>query len=400
MSNGNRVIDTLKKEQLIQYLQDLDVPLTKKNYLKPELKNMLIEALNSKNRKGKCDHVFAKVPKIVAIGDLHGDLVATIKALKLAGVIDVNTPNTLKNINKIVWTGGKTVVVQLGDQIDRVRPQNLVNDLCPENDSELNSDEGSDLKIICLFEKLHREAQQVGGAVFSILGNHELMNVDGDFRYVSPREFSEFGNHFKERRSDDTTLPFGYAARKAAFAPGGIIAKKLADGRFAVLQVGSWLFVHGGISLQCAQKFALNDINYYVKRWLNGHKDSKTMAYMNMIYHGEEDLSPFWTRVFSDLEDWDEERSTANFMETLHTLNANNKRTKQTEIKGMIMGHSPQFMYNKGLNSACGNRLWRTDVGMSRAFGKLNTCKNELVNRRVQILVIENDTKFRILRED
>ena len=29
----------------------------------------------------------------------------------------------------------------------------------------------SDLKIICLFEKLHSEAIQVGGALFSIFGN-------------------------------------------------------------------------------------------------------------------------------------------------------------------------------------------------------------------------------------
>ena len=44
-------------------------------------------------------------------------------------------------------------------------------------------------------------------------------------------------------------------------------------------------------------------------------------------------------------------------------------------------------MYNKGLNSACNYRLWRTDVGMSRAFGKINNC----MERKVQILVIENE---------
>jgi hypothetical protein len=395
---SNRVIDTLTKEQLSQYLHELGIVVQPTRYLKPQLKAMLLKAINEKQTQNT--YIFGKVPVIIAIGDLHGDLVATIKSLKMAGVISRSIPNTLKNINQISWTGGKTVIVQLGDQIDRVRPNNLVNDLCPENDPDLNADEGSDLKIICLFEKLHKEAKKVGGAVFSILGNHELMNVDGDFRYVSPKEFREFGNHFKEPRTNDKSLPYGYHSRKQAFCPGGIVAKKFADGRYSVLQIGSWLFVHGGISLKCAEQFQLADINKYITRWLNGNKDAKTLQYINDIYHTDDDtLSPFWSRVFSDLDEWDDKQSTHDFHQTIATLNRNNKRNVKNEIKGMVVGHSPQFMYNKGLNSACNNRLWRTDVGMSRAFGKLNVCKEELVNRKVQILVIENDSKFRILSE-
>jgi len=227
------------RDKLLKAVQDLNIPLPKGKYIKNDvLKRLIIEYVNRKKTKTnkiikkrsplnltaklkKCNNnqsnsrisrslkhnkykidikksLFPKVRKLVAIGDIHGDLPAAIKALKLAGVIDQSIPNNFKDINKIKWTGDKTVVVQLGDQIDRVRPGKLVNDLCPENDSELVADEGSDLKIICLFEKLHSEAAKVGGALFSIFGNHELMNVDGDFRYVSPKEFKEFGNFFKE----------------------------------------------------------------------------------------------------------------------------------------------------------------------------------------------------------
>ena len=63
----------------------------------------------------------------------------------------------------------------------------------------------------------------------------------------------------------------------------------------------------------------------------------------------------------------------------------------------MIVGHSPQFMYGKGLNSTCNNKLWRVDVGMSRAFGELNNNDRETLNRRVQVLEIINDTEFRIV---
>src|SRR5580700_4901918 len=47
--------------------------------------------------------------RIVAIGDLHGDLDHARRALRLAGAIDVQDQ----------WTGGRLVVVQTGDEIDR-----------------------------------------------------------------------------------------------------------------------------------------------------------------------------------------------------------------------------------------------------------------------------------------
>ena len=135
--------------------------------------------------------------KLVAIGDIHGDLIVAIKSLKLAGVIPLNIPDNIRNIQKINWIGKDTVVVQLGDQIDRVRPNKLHNNLCIEEDCEIVDDEGSDLKIVCLFERLHSQALKQGGALFSVYGNHELMNVEGDFRYVSPKEFKEFAIFLK-----------------------------------------------------------------------------------------------------------------------------------------------------------------------------------------------------------
>ena len=217
--------------------------------------------------------LYPKVPKLVAIGDIHGDLVVAIKALKLAKVIDDSIPNTTKDINKINWCGGNTIVVQLGDQIDRVRPNEFVNDLCAANDSELNQDEGSDLKIICLFEKLHQQAIKQKGALFSILGNHELMNIEGDFRYVSPKEFKEFGIFFKEKKEDKSEMPYGYSSRKRVFQPGGVLSKKLANTRYSILQIGSWIFVHGGIGPQLAQDYTIDDINLNIKQWLLGNTD-------------------------------------------------------------------------------------------------------------------------------
>ena len=64
------------------------------------------------------------------------------------------------------------------------------------------------------------------------------------------------------------------------------------------------------------------------------------------------------------------------------------------------MGHSPKFMYDRGINSSF-NRIWRVDVGASNVW-KVN-CKEDR-NRLVQVLVILNDgndknNDFQIIQE-
>jgi len=340
--------------------------------------------------------MYPKVSKLVAIGDIHGDLSVAIKSLKLAGVISQKIPNNTRNINDIKWIGGDTYVVQLGDQIDRVRPAKLYNNLCSEEDEDLVKDEGSDLKIITLFENLHKEAKAKGGALFSIFGNHELMNVDGDFRYVSPKEFYEFGNFFNGNYECNSKYPYGYKERLEVFKPGGLLSKRLAMTRYSVIQIGSWIFVHGAISPECAFKYSLNDINKHIKNWLLGD----SLDHIDKLYHSDNDNdSPFWSRIYSDMDEWDEQKSIQSFNKTINNLNIKNLRNNSNVIKGMIMGHSPQFMYNKGINSSYNNRIWRCDIGASKAFGEVG-CTDECVLRKVHVLVIEDDEKFHIVKEN
>ena len=346
--------------------------------------------------------LFPPKKKIVAIGDIHGDLSVAIKSLKLAQVIDLSIPDNTSDITKINWIGGDTFVVQLGDQIDRVRPSKLFNSLCTEEDEDLYEDEGSDLKIIYLFDRLNQQAQRYNGAVISILGNHELMNVDGDFRYVSPKEFREFGNKFNGIFEYNSLYPFGYKERKEVFKPGGVLAKKLANTRYSIVQIGKWLFVHGGITSDCANKYSLNQINYYIKRWLLGDTSLENMKHVHNLYHREDDEhSPFWTRIYSDLDDWGQD-SLIEFNNTMNSINIWNSKNNDNKAYGIVMGHSPQFMYDKGINSSINNRIWRVDVGASRAFGRVDACESK--NRLVQVLVITNDGKdpkndFQIIRE-
>ena len=402
---SERNIDLLTRPQLVEIakkLEIINIAKLNKLQLKKEILELLdIPDINSKQNKiytnTKCQ--YPKVPKLIAIGDLHGDLSVAIKSLKLANVISLAIPNNITNIDNIEWTGGDIVVVQIGDQIDRVRPSNWENNLCSNDDSELCKDEGSDLKIFKLFEKLHKQAEKYGGAVLSLLGNHELMNVVGDFRYVSPQEFKEFATLFNSKKTLKKTgnFPFGYKERKTAFKPGGMLAKKMALTRYSVLKVGSWVFVHGGISPDLAKKYSLDEINHYVRNWLLGSKDPKNKAHINELFHTDDDTcSPFWCRIYSDPEDWEENNGRESFHKAIKFLNIKNNTN---DIQGMIMGHTPQYMFGKGINSECNRKLWRIDIGASKAFGEIQKDDNSVCNRKVQVLLIENDDTCTVLKE-
>jgi hypothetical protein len=184
-----------------------------------------------------------KPQRLVAMGDLHGDLQAARAALKAASLIDESDH----------WTGGDTWLVQTGDLLDR-------------GDGES--------KIFELFDRLSTEAKAAGGAIVMLDGNHELMNAAHDFRYVTPGGMSDFGGD-----------------RGAAFGPGGPWAKKLATRNLVAIVDGN-VFSHAGVVAEWASH--LDDENLAARCWLDGQAGTFDDPPRMLTSQS----SPVWTRDY------------------------------------------------------------------------------------------------------
>jgi hypothetical protein len=181
---------------------------------------------------------WADVDKVVAVSDVHGAYRAMVRTLQNAGVLD----------GEGAWAGREAHLVITGDILDR----------------------GPDSrKVMDLLMRLEPEAEAAGGRVHLLLGNHEIMNLTGDLRYVSSAEYAAFApdetpvdrerafDRFQSTRpeADPETLkrefgmlaPPGYFGLRRAFAPDGRYGKWLLQKPLIVV-IDDTAFVHGGLS--------------------------------------------------------------------------------------------------------------------------------------------------------
>jgi hypothetical protein len=284
--------------------------------------------------------------RIVAVGDVHGAYEQFVAILQEAKIINAEHH----------WIGEKTVLVQTGDMMDR----------------------GPDSrKALDLLRQLEAEAPKAGGQVHALIGNHEAMVMNGDFRYVTAAEMESF-----RVPTSDKTLASYYTtaaanARQAATAankpfdertfkqsfitdhqPGWVELMKAyaPDGEFgkwfkthdAMIRINGIVFMHGGPSLAVA-KMGCERVNSDVRRELQRvQPQDRTM----MIWR---DDGPLWYRGLVDPTGVS--RDASDFEEILVKLSA----------KAVVVGHTP---FGSGaIKPKLGDRLFPIDTGM---LGGLN----------------------------
>ena len=180
----------------------------------------------------------ARCERVVAVGDLHGGYEALVTILRETALVD----------SSLRWAGGEACLVQQGDVLDR-GPRSR--------------------EIVELLIDLQRQAP---GRVHVLLGNHEVMNLVGDLRYVSAEDFRAFAAEetlrerergYREflathaarslepgrrREAFEARFPRGWFARRRALSPEGWLGRWLLS-RPAMVEIDGTLFVHGGVSV-------------------------------------------------------------------------------------------------------------------------------------------------------
>lgn len=273
---------------------------------------------------------FPAVPKLVAIGDLHGDAQATRQVFQLAGAVDKAGH----------WNGGSLTVVQVGDQLDR-------------GDGEA--------EILDFLDRVASEAERAGGRLIVLNGNHEIMNAQGDFRYVTPGAVHAF-DQVTPRATAAARYPGDFQGRAAAFLPGGGTALRLAR-RNVIVQVGDTVFAHAGVRAPHVD-YGIDRLNRDAQAWFRGE-----LSMPPRLLTDEE--GPVWTRIYGapDMAS----NACSVLIQALGRLGA----------RRMVVGHTVQ---TAGVNGACSDQVFRVDVGLSAHYG----------SGPIQALMIEDD-KVKVL---
>lgn len=224
--------------------------------------------------------------KIIALGDIHGDLSVLREQLRAAGVATVSEDGKTAR-----WTGKPgTVLVFLGDIVDGWRENQMQHQvvelersvttpvakigkhrvvqgagrvfMIERNDGDKPLDGGDsvtvkpksgaasfrakvkrgsiparigefvgeELVILNAIASLKKQARQNGSAVVTIIGNHEAWTSTGNDDYATQMAKEAWPNGDKNQRVKD------------------LAAAYLKEGNtFAIIQIGPWVFCHAGI---------------------------------------------------------------------------------------------------------------------------------------------------------
>eukprot|EP00928_Gymnodinium_smaydae_P047949 TRINITY_DN32014_c0_g1_i1.p1 TRINITY_DN32014_c0_g1~~TRINITY_DN32014_c0_g1_i1.p1 ORF type:complete len:395 (-),score=107.50 TRINITY_DN32014_c0_g1_i1:33-1217(-) len=224
--------------------------------------------------------------RVLSSADFHGDWDHAVQHLTAIGVLDDGK-----------WSGGSAIFVYTGDIVDR-------------------GDHGKALWELMF--KLQDEAPASGGRVILLLGNHELMNLQEDLRYVTPGDFAAYGGR---------------------------------------QQVADVLYVHAGLLPEvlaraapgAAGADAIAELNRRGSEALAGGADVLRRSASELIG----DAGPFWTR---ELALGSDNAACSQLERTLRML----------KLRRMVVGHTPE--QSGSVRPRCGGRLLLADTFMSQAY--------------------------------
>lgn len=224
----------------------------------------LHEALVSFAEPERPDVLVAAPDSLFILGDTHGEYDRVVTLLRNAGLIDAEHD----------WSGGSAHLVFLGDLTDRG---------------------GEVTRLLWFVYALERQAERAGGRVHVLLGNHEVLVMAGDERYVAPPELQNVA-----------AQGLTYAE---AFHPDRSVLGRWLASKPAVMRIGDVLLAHGGVGPEYADwrpRAIADTLARYVaeplfRRWADSTvvvqpMDSAAFERRFSFFFGDD--NPFWYRGY------------------------------------------------------------------------------------------------------
>jgi len=284
--------------------------------------------------------------RIIVIGDIHGDIATLCSCLYMTNIINQN----------LEWIANppNTIVVQMGDQVDSL-----------SRDTSPSWEKVDDCTLLRFTDRLDEIAKAKGGRFISIIGNHEMMNITGNFEYVSKFSMNKSGGH---------------NGRINQFKPGGVYAQILAK-RPIVQKIGPLLFCHAGLlphHIKLTDNSILHINQLFYKLAMKEPLDEHDKMLIHQLFIDENSI--LWNRIYL-------EQMNQNLEDILDYVLHN------TKSNYMFIGHNPL----QNITPLYNFKLWVTDVGLSRAFSNDSLEVLEILNGGVSSEL--NDFKpFRVIK--
>ena len=370
--------------------------------------------------------------EVWACGDIHGDYEALSACLRMTEAAQMTEEGVWRWSTEV---GRRVALVFLGDLVDRWRnnkhnhPLSMIAYAEPDGmASSLGERRDEEKMVLRTLNALAREAPEHGGAVFRLVGNHEIMQMDD-------RVFAD-GKMAANNAALQYSSPFSMGLPSNALNDQRLAAARSRTEEFmhremhdlladceprAILQIGENVFVHGGISRpliegtpdflgRCNELLHMKlagDLKLTTQRSSADEQDFWRLLYEAGPRRGgtAKVAGILWDDDLSELVACRNGTCALASQQALEALNANNAQVDATRpaARAIVVSHciqsdlrskqegsegyvpslaQPSELWTDysgplqrvqphryhGINSTDQGTVWRVDVGMSRAF--------------------------------
>jgi len=314
-------------------------------------------------------------PKVIAIGDIHGDEDVLRRLLFATGATDKVLGEDVRWMRE---RNERTILVQTGDVVDRGRDSigsfKFIRDI--RNQALMSSSSGDGEDDV--------DKRQVR----LLVGNHELMAIQADYRFIAKEELVALGEAQMDKYGEqekihpDSTIgtkalqKVGLLKWKKLFAPNEAFGKEIREFGSVVTVAGEGncksAFAHAGVLPEHLREMKIRSEDYdnndankkSLDKIINEHyRNSSKGVQMSGNNWQERSQLPGWING-GDGVFWTREPPDAS------EINGGCDKIKEIVemlgVKRMVIGHTVQW---QGMNSICGGKLVLIDSGMSYAYG-------------------------------